>query len=206
MNIIDISIFWFICIFIHYHISGTYILYMDRNPWPYVPHKGDFSQCAAWRLIQARVNDLLSPCTLYHIKYLLFISFFWCGGGRGGGVGDILNVSVWFSYPYHKKCPSFIGKGPLARYVKLRVAHAPGMQRAFCPLPRVSDPDMHHGTCVTHVPWCMPGSLTGGFLWRWCRGKRSRHSQRMRNPQFYVSGKRPMVHSHDCSTWLPRCQ
>ena len=38
----------------------------------------------------------------------------------------------------------------------------------FAPPPRVSDPDMHHGTCVTNVPWCMPGSLTGGFLWsRW---------------------------------------
>ena len=30
---------------------------------------------------------------------------------------------------------------------------------------RVSDPDMHHGTCVTHVPGCMPGSLTSDFLW-----------------------------------------
>ena len=28
------------------------------------------------------------------------------------------------------------------------------------PSPRVSDPDMHHGTCVTHVQWCMPGSIT----------------------------------------------
>ena len=26
--------------------------------------------------------------------------------------------------------------------------------------PIVSDPGMHHGTCVTHVPWCMSGSLT----------------------------------------------
>ena len=26
--------------------------------------------------------------------------------------------------------------------------------------PLVSDPGMHRGTCVTHVPWCMPGSLT----------------------------------------------
>ena len=34
-------------------------------------------------------------------------------------------------------------------------------------------------------------SLTSGFLWSQWRGKRSRHSQRMRNPQFYVSGKRP---------------
>ena len=24
----------------------------------------------------------------------------------------------------------------------------------------VSDPGMHHGTCVTHVPWCTSGSLT----------------------------------------------
>ena len=28
--------------------------------------------------------------------------------------------------------------------------------------PLVSDPGMHHGTCVTHVPWCMSGSQTGG--------------------------------------------
>ena len=28
--------------------------------------------------------------------------------------------------------------------------------------PLVSDPDMHHGTWVTHVPWCMSGSLTRG--------------------------------------------
>ena len=26
----------------------------------------------------------------------------------------------------------------------------------------VSDPGMHHGTCVNHVPWCMSGSLTSG--------------------------------------------
>ena len=40
--------------------------------------------------------------------------------------------------------------GSLARYVKLRVAHAPGM------------PGTHHGTCVTHVLWCSSRSLTGG--------------------------------------------
>ena len=28
--------------------------------------------------------------------------------------------------------------------------------------PLVSDPGMHHDTCVTHVPWCMSGSLTCG--------------------------------------------
>ena len=83
--------------------------------------------------------------------------------------------------------------GPLTRYVKLRVAHAPRMAGTFYPPPQVSASVMHYGTCVIHVPWCMPGSLTSGFLWGWWRGKRSRHSRRMRNPQFYVSGKRPIV-------------
>ena len=42
--------------------------------------------------------------------------------------------------------------GALASYLKLRVAHAPGMPGTFSPPPLVSDPDLHHGTCVTHVP------------------------------------------------------
>ena len=35
---------------------------------------------------------------------------------------------------------------------KIADAHAMGMPGAFPPPPRVSDPDMHHGMCVTHVP------------------------------------------------------
>ena len=55
--------------------------------------------------------------------------------------------------------------GHLARYTKLRVAHAPGMsgtfpRHRFQRKPLVSGPDMHHGTCATNVPWCMSGSLT----------------------------------------------
>ena len=57
----------------------------------------------------------------------------------------------------------------------------------------VNDPDMHHGTCVTHVPWCKPGLLTSGYLWRLWQGKRSQHSRHMRNPQVYASGKRPIA-------------
>ena len=93
------------------------------------------------------------------------------------------------------------GNGPLASYVKLWVAHAPGMPGTFSPPPRVSDPDMHHGTCVTHVSWCMPGSLSSGFLWSRWRGERSRYSRRTRNPQFYVSGKRSMP-----SRYLNECR
>ena len=97
---------------------------------------------------------------------------------------------------------------PLARNVKLRFAYAPGMPGTFSPPPRVGDPDVHHGTYVTHVPWFMPGLLTSGFvLSRWL-GNRSRHSWRMRNPQFYLFGKRPMpppLTPHPdgmCFTWM----
>ena len=58
---------------------------------------------------------------------------------------------------------------PLTRYVKLWVAHTPGMPGTLCfprhrlkRQPLVSDRGMHHGTCITHVPWCMSRSLTHG--------------------------------------------
>ena len=57
--------------------------------------------------------------------------------------------------------------GPFKRYAKLRAAHAPLCRERFPRYqlqgqPLVSDPGMHHGTCATHVPWCMSGSLTRG--------------------------------------------
>ena len=82
--------------------------------------------------------------------------------------------------------------GRLDRYVKLRIAHAPGMPRTFSPPQLVSNPDMHYGTCVTHVLWCMPGTLTSDFLWSQWREKRSRHSRRVQYLHFYVCGKRPI--------------
>ena len=103
---------------------------------------------------------------------------------------SVITVVIWICH------------GLLARYVKLRVAHAPGMSETFCPAARGSDPDMHHGTCVTHVPWYMPGSPTSGFHWSRWPGKRSRHSRRMRNPQFYVSDRRPMTST--CKTVIAK--
>ena len=91
----------------------------------------------------------------------------------------------------------FCWNGPLARYVKLRLAHVPGMPGTFSLPPWVSDPDIHHGTCVTHMPWCMPGSLTSGFLWNRWQGK---HFRCMRNPQFCASSKRPMTRTEITTT------
>ena len=108
-------------------------------------------------------------------------------------VGHIVSASVCWYQILHR------ANGPLTRYVKLQVAHAPGKPGTFSPSPRVRDPDMHHDTCVTHVPWCMSGSLTSGLFWNRWRGKRSRHSRRMRNPKFYVSGKRPIATTYHWS-------
>ena len=72
----------------------------------------------------------------------------------------------------------------------------------FSPPPRFSDPDMHHGTCMAT---CMPGSLISGFLWSRCWGKRSKHSRRMHNPQFCVSGKRPMAWFYSFVSFVFSC-
>ena len=96
---------------------------------------------------------------------------------------------MWVNKPYES---ANYHNGPLIRYVKVMVAHALGMPGKFSLPPLGCNPGIHHGTCVTHVPWCMPGSLLSGFFRSRWRGKRSRHSRRMCNPQFDVSGKRPM--------------
>ena len=77
--------------------------------------------------------------------------------------------------------------GPFTRYAILRVAHAPGMPGTFSLPLRVSNPGMHDGTCMMHMPLCMPGLLTSGLLWSQWWGKRSQHSRRLHNLQFYVS-------------------
>ena len=74
-------------------------------------------------------------------------------------------MKKWW-YPQHE----LYFRGPLARYAKLRLAHALGLAGTYYPSPRVTNPDMRHDTCVTHVQWCMPRSLTGGFLWSRWRG------------------------------------
>ena len=92
--------------------------------------------------------------------------------------------------------------GSLARYVKLRVAQAPGMPGTFSPPSRVkrsrrASRHVHDARAVMHA-----GSLTSGIFWSRWRGNRFRHYRRMRNPQFYVSGNRPMGVAND---WKRLC-
>ena len=83
---------------------------------------------------------------------------------------------------------NFLLGGPLVRYVKLPVAHAPRMPRTFSrQLPTYGSPWASCQIVATHVPRCSPGSLTRGG-----EENVSRHSRCMCNPQFYVSRKRPI--------------
>ena len=124
----------------------------------------------------------------------------------------VTNLSVGLQGPPCWNIPArtLLCNGPLTRYVKLRVAHAPGMPRTFSPpltsketarlRSRHASRHVREARVVMHV----------GIAYPWWWGKHSRHSRRMRNPQFYVSGKRPMdcpvkVIPSSCRHPVPGC-
>ena len=85
----------------------------------------------------------------------------WCAcvtiyGSGGSNVfvrcSDIMMIIQWASYQISKiaSCACAGNAG--------NVFPRGQLQRK----PLVSHPGMHHGTCVTHVPWCMSGSRTRG--------------------------------------------
>ena len=67
-------------------------------------------------------------------------------------VGSRPPWSPWASYQIGKIAGWLCAENPG------KLFHCHRLQRK----PLVSDPGMHHSTCVTHVPWCMWGSLTRG--------------------------------------------
>ena len=80
----------------------------------------------------------------------------------------------------------------LSRCITLRVAHAPGIPGTSS-TPRTSreTASLRSRHASRHVRPARAVMHVGNTYSRW-RGKRSRHSRCMRNPQFYLSGKRPM--------------
>ena len=80
--------------------------------------------------------------------------------------------------------------GPLTRYTILWVSQPLGMPGTFSPPPtsKGTASSRHASRHVCHARAVMHVGIANPRLW----GKRSRHSRRMRNPQFYVTGKRPI--------------
>ena len=123
------------------HMVSIYIYHWRNNPW--------FIQrsCGGYTTDTMRFN----------------------GSSRANRHRDILKSGLILGFHQanvrrrYKVTPSL--NGPLVSYVKCRLRMRRECRERF---PRyrlqmkslVSDPGMHHGTCVTHVPWCMSGSLT----------------------------------------------
>ena len=92
---------------------------------------------------------------------------------------------IALSYSYTAQTKSL--HGPLTRYAKLRVTHAPGMPGTFSPPPRISDPDRNASRHVRHARAVMHGGIANlRFPLKSMAGKAF--------PAFpaHVSGKRPM--------------
>ena len=118
-------------------------------------------------------------CKLHGYEYAIYIQSLYigimciiCEVSRSGITTKfprcLMNLSKVMTFCLQASCYQ-LNHGAFTRYVKLRVAHAPGIPGTFSPPPRVSDPDLHHGTCVIHMQsWCMTESLISDFLWsRW---------------------------------------
>ena len=136
-----------------------------------------------WHKWCTKINDVRYSSNMHRVWafVLLWLVFHFqigpCDYHKGCCTGKGQSQTLWNN-------PRWFGKWASYHIRKIAGCACARNAGSVCPLPRVSDPDMHHGTCVMHVPWCMPGSLTRGFLLSRWRGKRSRHSRRLRNPHF----------------------
>ena len=90
--------------------------------------------------------------------------------------------------------------GPLTRYAKLRVGHAPGMPGTFSPPPTSNETTSYRSQHASRHVRRARAVMHVGIDNPRRRGKRSRCSRRMRNPQFCVFGKRPMQETR-LPTW-----
>ena len=142
-------------------------------------------------------------------------------GHTGRGTPRDKEMSVWNTLPpwtgaQLSSRSSGRQRGPLTRYVKLRVVHAPGMPGTFSPPPTSKETASKRSRHASrHVRVARAVMHVGIANPRW-RGKCSRYSWRMHNPQFCVSGKRPIPSAplwlsapyffkRSITIWLPGC-
>ena len=107
------------------------------------------------------------------------------------GIVPKSNCLLSTSGPYSFRClPNDVLHGHLARYEKLRVAHAPDLPGMFSPSATLNETTRYRSRYASRHVRDARSVMHVGIDNPRCRGKRSRHSRRMRNPYFYVSGKR----------------
>ena len=88
--------------------------------------------------------------------------------------------------PTSYQLASLLFRGPLTRYVKLLVAHVPGIPGTFSVPPTSKETTSQRSQHASrHMRAAMHIRNVNPQWW-------GKYSQCMRNPQFYVSDKRPM--------------
>ena len=102
--------------------------------------------------LSSRTNRCLPrPCMCIKRLYFLFV-FNECGR-------VIKTYFEWVRWQLSSLCPAIqndmmnhdqVMAWASCQLRKIAGAHAPGMPGTFSPSQQVSDPGMHHGTCVTH--------------------------------------------------------
>ena len=107
------------------------------------------------------LEEFLEQCSLSTEEHLYENSSNWDSSMNGSFRRDSKQDTRCF--PRLPFWQVFDNNGPLTRYVNCGLCMHREFRERF---PRhrlqrklVSDPGMHHGTCVTHVPWYMSGSL-----------------------------------------------
>ena len=104
-------------------------------------------------------NVDLGPCATYHIHRESHHKL------KHRKISFVHNILR--RYPIGSKCCTEHGNipsvpyGPLTRFVNFECRDRFPRHR-LQRKPLVCDPGMYHDTCVTHVPWCMSGTLTHG--------------------------------------------
>ena len=146
---------------------------MHRNiimsPWLRPKKMSTYPQ-ATPRCRHSAPVDIICKCEVIWLQrnYFFFQKFFCVLSSPMRVWGSGLNIIYALAGTGSPHTCSVILHGPLTRYTKKCGLHMPQEclerfpRHQFQRKPVVSDPGMHHGTCVTHVPWCMSGSLTGG--------------------------------------------
>ena len=92
---------------------------------------------------------------------------------------EMMKIHFYLSFLKNKSSCN----GTLARYLQLRLYMHRECRERFPRHRALVITTCNHGTCVT----CRDACLTNGALWSWWQGERSRHSRRMRNPQFFLN-------------------
>ena len=104
---------------------------------------------------------------------------------------DIFGISWQITFPWASYQIRKIASGACARNACWERFPRHRLQRK----PQVSDPRMHQGTCVMHMPWCMSGLLTRGG---------GENVPSISNPctTLCVSGKRPIKAAGTLWWWV----